>query len=189
MSRITTGIIVGLLTFTAAGAWAIFAVENERKNFEVRQVEAARQSAQENEVHQAWRHATRYEIFYAPLLNSQQEPKRNDTLTNREVWVKSFQHTDVKSLGKSQKYGNAAYLVSTIVAVNDRISKGMLELALHSRASLNVINAAVQGEWNSLTMQCRVEQLDGGEWIASDYKFSKAAVKPDFAFEKVKGDD
>jgi hypothetical protein len=94
--------------------------------------------------------------------------------------MKSFQYSDVKPLGESQKYGNAAYHVSTILAMNERLSRGMLEAAIRSRTPSNVIHTALRGEWNSLTMQCRVERLDGGEWIASDYKFSKAASKPDF---------
>jgi hypothetical protein len=189
MSKITTLIISVLLLAIAIGAWAIFFIESERKNLEVHQIEAARKATQENEAYQAWRHATRYETFWIPLLNSRQEPRRNDTLSNREVWVKSFQHSDVKSLGRSQKYGNATYQVSTIISMNDRLSRGSLEEALHSHVSSDVIFAAVQGQWSSLIVQCKVERLDAGEWVASDYKFSRAAAKPDFAFEKVKGDN
>jgi hypothetical protein len=152
-------------------------------------LEAARQAALENEAHQAWRHATQYEIFGMPLSNSKECPKRNDTLSSRDVWVKAFQHSDVRSLGKSPKYGNAAYQLSTVVALHDTMSSGMVDILVRRRAPDNVFHAAVQGEWSSLTMQCKVEQLDGGEWFASEYKFTKLAAKPDFIFERVKGED
>ena len=177
-----------LLAVTTVGVCGIFAVESQRKTFELHQLEAQRQVALQNEAYQAWRHATRYETFSSPLNNSNQEPKRDDTYRRREIWVKSFQRSDVRS-DVAPKYGNAAYRVSTTVAFNDAISKGQFEVLLRSKATPVDISAALRGVWNSLTMQCKVEQLDGGEWIASDYKFSTLAGKPDFPFEKVKGDN
>jgi hypothetical protein len=189
MSKIATCIVVVLLVIVAAGSWAIFAVENERKQLELRQLEAQQQGTLEAEGYSAWRHSTRYDTFWIPLVNSRQEPKRNETLTSREVWVKSFQRPDIKAIGKSQKYGNAAYYVTTTVAFRDKLSKGMFDVALRSRVASDVVFAAAQGQWHNLTMQCKVERLDGGEWIASDYKFSPIDNKPDFPFEQVKGDD
>jgi hypothetical protein len=188
MSKTPTVIVIVLLAITAVGAWATFSVENERKNFELRQMEAQRQTALDNDAFTAWKHATRYETFGSELENSPQQPKRNDTYTERTVWVKSFQKTDIKPSGTSQKYGNAAYLVSTVISINDKASHGLIEFMIRKSAPVNTIQAAVQGEWHVLTMQCKAERLDGGDWITSDFKFSPVATKPEFPFERVKAE-
>jgi hypothetical protein len=63
----------------------------------------------------------------------------------------------------------------------------MLHAAI-GKVSWKVFDVLVfESEINSLTMQCKVERLDGGEWIASEYKFSKADKNPDFPFERLHG--
>jgi hypothetical protein len=57
-----------------------------------------------------------------------------------------------------------------------------------TNAPTGVMQAALEGEWHVLAMQCQVERLDGGDWIASEFKFSPIPSKPDFPFERVKGD-
>src|SRR5437016_566650 len=103
MSKATTTIAILLLAVTALAAWAIFFVENDRKNLEVRQFEAQRRTVLENEEYSAWKHATRYDTFWSELTSSGQEPKRSDTYTERHVWVKAFQRADVKPVGISKK--------------------------------------------------------------------------------------
>lgn len=49
MSKITTGIIIGLLVVVAAGCWGVFVVEKGRQDLEFRQLEAQRQAALESE--------------------------------------------------------------------------------------------------------------------------------------------
>jgi hypothetical protein len=188
MSKPHAVISIALLAVTAVGTWAIFFVENGRRNLEVRQMEAQRQAALDNEGFSAWRHATRYDTFGTWLERSDHEPKRSTTYTDRTVWVKAFSKRDIKSAGKSQKYGNAVYLVTSTIAINDRSSKGLSDFLLRAKAPINEIQAAAQGEWHPLTMHCRVERLDGGDWIASEFEFSLVASKPDFPFECVRGE-
>jgi hypothetical protein len=190
MSKITTGIIIGLLAVVAAGCWAVFVVEKGRQDSELRQLEAQRQAALESEAYGAWHHATRYETFRTSLANSQQEPQASSTFTSRDVWIKSFQRTDVKLIGKSQKYGNAIYQVTSIIGFNDRVSRGWFAVMLRKNPPISVIRAALNGEWHHLTVQCKVEKMDGpGEWIASDWRFSPLTYSGDFPFNKIKGDD
>lgn len=188
MSKTHAVITIVLLAITAVGAWAIFSVENERTHIELRQLEAQRQAVLDNEGFTAWKHATRYDTFGSELEHSPQEPKRNDTHTERSVWVKSFQKGDVKSAGISKKYGNAAYLVRSIIAINDKGSLGLIEFMMRKNAPISATQAAAEGEWHVLTMECKVERLDGGDLIASEFKFSPIASKPDFPFERVKSD-
>ena len=108
-------------------------------------------------------------------------------MNERSIWVKSFQRRDIQLLGKSQKYGNSAYRLNTTLEFHDTLSMTRIDIAIHNNVPTNVIAAGVQGEWHVLTMECKVEELDGGEWIASEYKFSPSPNKPDFPFEKVKG--
>ena len=186
MSKTYAVIATVLLAIIAVGAWAIFSVENGRKNLELRQMEAQVQTALDSEILTAWKHATRYETFGSELEHSPQDPKPNTTYTDRIVWVKSFQRGDVKAAGISKKYGNAAYLVSSIIAINDKGSLEVIKFMLSKNAPASVIQAAAEGEWHVLTMQCRIDRLDGGDLIASEFKLSPVASKPDFPFERVK---
>jgi hypothetical protein len=188
MNKVVSAAIILLLAVIAGGTWGIYSVESERKNTEIRQLEAQRLAVLETETYGAWRYATRYETFMAPLADSRQEPKRSDTLVDRVYWVKSFQHIDAKPIGKSPKYGNAAYSVTSIIAFNDRLSSSTFEALLNSKAPIGVLFEARRGEWHVLSVECRAERLDSGEWVAGDYKFSPISTKPDFPFEKVKGD-
>ena len=191
MSKTHAVIAIVLLAITAVGAWAIFSVEDERKNLELRQMEAQRQAVLASEGFAAWKHATRYETFWSALEHSPQKPKETGASTpstTRNVWIKSFQRNDIKSAGTSQKYGNAVYLVSSVIAINDSGSEAFLEFLFKKHAPTSEQEAALQGEWHILTMQCKVERLDGGDLIASDFKFSPVANKPDFPFERVRGD-
>jgi hypothetical protein len=189
MSKGFSLVVVCFVVIAACGSWATFAVEIERRNSDLRQLEMQRQAAMEAVAYSAWHHASRYETFWVALANSRQEPKRSDTLTERVVWIKSFQRGDVKALDKSQKYGNAAYRINTIIAFNDSLSKDTFERALINKAApSNVLFDAFRGDWHTVTMECNVERLDGGEWITDDYKFAPASGKPDFPFEKIKGE-
>jgi hypothetical protein len=147
-------------------------VENERRNLELRQIEALHHAALDGEGLSAWTHATRHETFAGPLANSRQEPKPSDTFRDRKVWVKAFQKRDVKPAGISRTYGNVAYLVSTIVSFNDKASQELFDAMLRQHVPSNELFVAPQGEWHNLAMRCKVERLDSGEWIASDFMFS-----------------
>jgi hypothetical protein len=68
------------LVIAAAGVWAVFVVESQRRNLEDRHLEAQRQAAFATEAFQAWRYAARYETFAGP--NEQDKPERNKTLSD-----------------------------------------------------------------------------------------------------------
>lgn len=104
--------------------------------------------------------------------------------------MKSFQRTDVKPIGKSQKFGNTTYQITSIIGFKDRVSRSMFDFLLRKNPPINVIQAALNGEWHHLTVQCKVEKMDGpGDWIGSDWKFSPIAYSGDFPFDKLKGED
>jgi hypothetical protein len=103
MSKITTGIIIGLLVVVAAGCWGIFVIEKGRQALELRQLEAQRQAALESQAYGAWHHASRWQSLRIPLISASAEPKKPEGLSDRSVWVKSYQRPDVKSSGKSNK--------------------------------------------------------------------------------------
>ena len=112
MSKMLGVAAIVLLAITAVGAWAIFSVENERKNLELRQMEARRQAVLDSEGVAAWRHATKYETFWSELEGSPQEPKRSDTYTERNVWVPM-----VYRAGPDRIERRCALVVSILVGV------------------------------------------------------------------------
>jgi hypothetical protein len=185
LSRLHLATALVLLAVSATGIWAVFSVENERKNLELRQIEALHHAALAGEGLSAWRYATGLGTFAGPLANSHQEPKRSDTFRDRKVWVKTFQRGDIKPAGTSQTYGNVAYLVTTIISLNDKASEELFKAMLDQHVPSNELRVAAEGEWHNLTMHCRVERLDSGEWIASGFTFSPIGNRPDFPFERV----
>ena len=151
----------------------------------MQQAEASQRAAANVEAHQAWLYATRYETFLAPLLNARMEPKRD--MLHRSIWVKSFQKSDVKSLGKSRKYGNEAYQVNGVIAFHDALSADMI-LKIGTHISAEQEDGLVKGVWTPISMQCTVEALDGGGWTVSDYHFAPLSGNPDFPLEMVHED-
>jgi hypothetical protein len=70
---------------------------------------------------------------------------------------------------------------------HDRASKEFATFLL--RRDSRAFESAVQGVRKYLSVQSKVERLDGGDWIASDYKFTPLSTPPDFSSEKIKGED
>jgi hypothetical protein len=193
MPRITTGIVILLCLATAAGCWFIYGIEHQRDSRESREFQAKEQAALELEMYQAWHYATRYETFKNALRAHLEEEARTETVAdsvrsheaqkgNRRgrtsptefqdgaVWVKSFQRSDVKFAGKSSKYGNATYQVSSVIIWRTRDSEMLF-----------------------LSAQSRLEKMDGpGDWVAAEWKFglieysSDGAYHSDFPAELVK---
>jgi hypothetical protein len=187
-TKVTPIIIIGLLTAIAAAGLAVFTIEKGRYDLELREWRSKLLAAEDGESYQAWHYAAQYETFRTPLSNSLQEPRASSTYTSRRIWVKAFQRTDVKLIGRSQKYGNGAYQVTYIIGFNDRASEGLLR-AVAADLPINVFQAAVRGEWHYLSVQCKVEKMDGpGDWIASDWKFAPITYNGDFPFVNVRGE-
>jgi len=185
MSKIATAALIVLCLATATGCWLIYGIEYRRQGREMREVQARENSAVESEMYQAWHHATRYETFRDPLANSKLAPE-SQTLTARLVWSKAFQKSDVKLAGKSQKYGNASYQITSVVKVQNRVSANMLDAMLRTHAPDRIVQSSLDGDWYYLSMECKVERMDGpGDWIASDWKFSPITYGGDFPFELV----
>lgn len=163
VDKITAVTGITLLAVQAVGFWALFAVGQQRKQVEVHQIEAATEAALAGQAHNAWTYATRYDTFFVELANSKQEPKKNEALGERDVWVTAYQRSDIKFAGKSAKYGNESYLVNTVVAFRDHFSESMMMAAVHSKMSEQMFFLGMRGMWQALTMQCKVERLDGGD--------------------------
>jgi hypothetical protein len=124
-----------------------------------------------------------------PLVNSSQEPKRPSELSDRSVWVKSFQRSDVRLSGRSKKYGNASYAVNFVIGFHDRASASFAEY-LSKHAKPEALDAAVVGQWRFLNVQCGAEKMDGpADWAVADYTFTPVSSKPDLPLQKLKSDD
>src|SRR5471030_661107 len=145
MSKTLAVVAIALLVVTTVGVWATFSVENERRNLELRQIDALHQAASDGERFAAWRHATRYETFWIHLDTSPQKPKRRVSSYDRSWFIKSFQKSDVKSVGRSQRYGNSMHLVNTVIAIQDIASLGLLEFTIRRGAPKGVLDVLNNG--------------------------------------------
>jgi hypothetical protein len=160
MSKIATATLIVLCLITAVGCWLIFGIEYQRQTRELREIQAGEQAALDSEMYQAWHYASRYETFGRPLEEflrttntNAKGPEKAYTLIDAEVlWVKVFQRSDVRFVGKSRTYGNGSYAVTVSVGWE--------------------VGPPKFTEF-SLTAQCTLEKLDGpGDWAVGDWKFS-----------------
>jgi hypothetical protein len=185
MKTYTSWIVIGLLLIIATGCWGIFIIDKQRQDVELLQIEARRQAALESEAFGAWHHATRYETFNAQMSNASGAPPRSDMFFVRDVWVKCYQKSDAKFLGVSKRYGNAAYQASAVLIFHDKMSHGQFDSVMRKKLPDDVLQIVLRGEQHAISLQCKVEKLDSGEWIASEYKFGPTS-QPDFPQERIK---
>ena len=187
MAKIAIATIVLLSLATATGCWFVYALEYQRLGRETREIQATEQAALESEMYQAWHFALRYEAFRGPLVSSKEWPKDIKTYDRRDVWVKSFQRSDVKLAGKSEKFGNGSYLVTSTIGVQDRVSDAMFREMFRRRAPASVLDFARSEVWHHLSVRCKVEKMDApGDWSVSDWTFSPITYSGDFPFQLAK---
>ena len=103
----------------------------------------------------------------------------------RRYWVKSYQAKDVQPDATKPKYGVESRVVSTILCLNDRLSMGGVEVYA-GRVSSEELSRLVKGAWKYFTLTCRVERLESGEWVPSDYQFMPLGEKPEFLLSMIK---
>jgi len=176
MPKFALGSIILLCLATSTGCWFIYTVEYQRLGRETREREVTERAALESEMYQAWHFAMRYEAFGGPLGRSKEWPKDTKPYDRRDVWVKSFQRSDVKTVRQ------------IIIGLQDRISDAIFRELVSRRAPISVFKSARSEVWHHLAVQCRAEKMDGpGDWIVSDWTFSPITYGGDFPFQLAKG--
>jgi hypothetical protein len=175
-----------LLPVTTVAVCSILGIQLVQVSAEHHAAVEQHEFALANRAYQAWRYAMTPERLLGELSSSGVEPKRSKVFLSRTIWAKSFQHSDAKPI--ASKYGNAAYEVSTIITIGDGLAQYQFT-ALIEKVTTKALNDALATEpRSSFAMQCKVEQLDSGEWISSDYKFVTSSKEYSYPNEVIKED-
>lgn len=139
------------------------------------QENATKRALLENEALTAYQYATRYDSFHWPLVNSSKEPPESKTFTERKLWIKVFRRGDARQAGISKKFGNISYAVKSTVSIRDMVSDSLFRFAI-GHTTTGEFNYLRNGQEHELSMNCLVEKLDDGDWIASEYRFGTVAT-------------
>jgi hypothetical protein len=184
MLKIAVATIVLLCLATATGCWLIYGIEHQRQEREMREAQVRELAELESENYQAWQHGMRYEIFADSLRQSKAWPKPSDA-HDRDVWIKSFEKSDVRCVGKSRRFGYASYEVNSTIGLHDRPVKSFREFIIKHTTTYGL--SALAGHWYHCAVHCRVEKMAGpDDWITSDWQFSPITYNGDFPFKLLK---
>jgi hypothetical protein len=169
------------LSIIAIACCLIAWLQYDRRQVEINQARGLREAARKSLAYQAWRQAASWDSLRADLASSNALPKDRGYGYDREVWVKSYERSDVQSTPALAKYGNSSYAVSLILEFHD---------AINSLGIANMSSAQMKKEtgnyWAFASAHCQVDELDSGEWIASACTFATLPSVRNFPAERIK---
>lgn len=181
-------LIGGLSAAIAIIAFLLVRSESERRQLQA-VVDDQRAAQLDAAGYQAWLSATQYQRFWVQLANTsaQYRISHSNLFLQDSYYLKPYQRSDVRYVGRSTRTGNDSFEVSAIIGVRHEIPEFMKPDYLNRKAV--TAEEFRDGVWRYFAMKTVTHKMDApGQWLTDTAVIVPSDYKIDLPMQKINSD-
>lgn len=180
-------LIGGFSVTIAIIALLLMRSDNERRQFQDEQHAAQVDAAG----YQAWLSAIQYQRFWVQLANASAQYRipRPDLFLQDSYYIKPYQRSDVRFVGRSTRTGNDSFEVSAIIGVRHEIPDYMKPDYLNRNSKGVTEEQFRDGVWRYFAMKMVTHKMDApGQWLTDTAVIVPSDYKNDLPMQRINSD-